>query len=166
MGRNKLLVAIGVLALAVPAASVAKSGHGGKGKAAKSKAAKNKPKMYVFKGTYNADGSVHVISGNGRVKKAHLVATDVAFDYTNAKVIVADTNGDLVSDINDVISPDAVLVQAKLGKIDPGPQPYGARKIIDQTNPPVEESDEDGSGDGDATDSGTGDGTDGTTPAP
>jgi hypothetical protein len=142
VGKRNLLIVVGVLALVVPNAAIGKSGHGhGHGHGGKDKAAKNKPKMYVFKGTYNVDGSVHVIQGNGRVRKAQLVGTDVQFDYANARVIVADTNGDSVSDINDVVSPDAVLVQAKLGKTDPGPQPYAARKLIDRTNPPVDEQD-------------------------
>jgi hypothetical protein len=141
--RQNILVALGVVALAVPSAALAKQGdgqthghghHHGKGEHGQGHG-KDKPKMYVFKGTYNADGTVHVLNGNGRVKKQHFVGTDVAFDYTNAKVNVADTNLDGTSDINDVASPDAVVVQAKLGRTDPGPQPFAARKLIDQTNP-------------------------------
>jgi hypothetical protein len=132
--RQKFLAALGVAAIAAAPAAAAQPGHG---------RGNDKPKMYIFHGTYNADGSVHVTGGNGRVRKQHLVGTDVAFDYTNARVIVADTNGDTVSDINDVQSPDAVLVQAKLGKSDPGPQPFAARKLIDQTNPPVDDSSDD-----------------------
>jgi hypothetical protein len=126
--RQKFLAAIGVAALAVPAAAVADPGHGhGYGK--------GKPKMYVFHGTYNADGSVHVTGGNGRVRKQQLVGTDVTFDYTNARVIAPDQDGDTVpNELEDVVAGDPVLVQSKLGKKDPGPQPFAARKLIDQVS--------------------------------
>jgi hypothetical protein len=99
----------------------------------------NKPKMYVFRGIYNADGSVNVTSGNGRVRKHGFVGQTVTFDYTSAKFSAADgsdpdTVGNEQSDVN---AGDTVLVQAKLGKQDPGAQPFKAKRLNDLTRPPV-----------------------------
>jgi hypothetical protein len=92
--------------------------------------------MYVFKGTYNGDGTVAVDHGNGHVRKAGLVGQDVQFDLTNTRLVVADANADGSVTAEDVASQDRVLVQARLGRQDPGDQPFAAKTLVDQTNPP------------------------------
>jgi hypothetical protein len=133
--KRALLVALGAGALAVPAAALAKPpadhghghghGHGG-----------NPTVMYVFKGAYGSDGVVAVNHGNGHVKKANLVGQDVQFDLTNARLVVADTNADGSVTPDDVASGDRVVVQARLPKQDPGDQPFTAKRLVDQSNPP------------------------------
>ena len=130
--RRNLLVALGVAALALPAAAVAKPGNGqhkGKGHS------KHHGVAYVFKGTYNADGSVHVLAGNSRVRKGGYVGHDVQFDFANAKVVVADTNQDGKSDLSDVQAGDKVVVKARLPRRDPGSEPFAARGLVDQSHP-------------------------------
>lgn len=100
---------------------------------------KSKRVGYVFKGTYGGDGSVAVAKGNRHVRKAGLIDTTVAFDLSEARVVVADTNGDGSSDLADVAAGDEVQVKAKLPKADPGAQPFAAKHLIDKTHPPVEE---------------------------
>jgi hypothetical protein len=135
---NTRLLPIGLaLALVVPAAAVAKPD-----KAAPKKAPKVHKVTYVFKGTWNADGTVQVKSGNAHAKKAHLVGTAVAFDLTNAKITIADTNNDGKKDAADLVAGDKVLVQARLPRKVPGDAPYVARKLVDQTHPPVAEAPE------------------------
>jgi hypothetical protein len=105
------------------------------------------PKVaYVFKGTYNEDGTVTVERGNNHVRKADLVGEAVEFDLSGAKLTVADTNGDGATDVSDVQADDRVVVTAKLPKSDPGDQPFDARRLVDQTNPPDDEDDDDGDG--------------------
>jgi hypothetical protein len=140
--KKAFLVALGAGALAVPAAAIAKPpgehghghgqghGHGG-----------NPTVMYVFKGTYSGDSTVAVNHGNGHTKKAGLVGQDVQFDLTNARFVVADVNTDGLLDADDVASGDRVLVQARLGKQDPGDQPFAAKALVDQSNPPDDDSD-------------------------
>jgi hypothetical protein len=131
--RRNLIVALGVAALAVPAGAVAhhKEGHTkGKGHGPHGVA-------YVFKGTYAGASTVNVTKGNAHVRKAGLVGTTVAFDLTDARIVVADTNSDLTSDLNDVQVGDKVLVKAMLTKKDPGSQPFDAKRLIDQTHPPA-----------------------------
>lgn len=89
---------------------------------------------YVFKGTYNSDGTIAVTKGNNHVRKAGLVGGAVEFDFTAAKVTVADFNGDGVEDLSDVQAGDSVVVMARLSKGDPGAQPYAARRLVDQTH--------------------------------
>jgi hypothetical protein len=143
--RRSSLAALGVAALAVPAAAIAHPGHGhanGHGT--------SHNVQYVFKGTYDGGGLVTVNSGNRHVRNAELVG-QVQFDLTNTKFSVADTNTDLVIDVNDVLTDDAVVVQARLPRQDPGSQPFAARHLVDQTNPGDDESADDDSGDaGDA----------------
>jgi hypothetical protein len=91
--------------------------------------------QYVFKGTYNADGTVTVTGGNSHVKKAALVDTPVLFDFATAKVVVADNNADGTSDLTDVAADDAVVVKARLPKSDPVTPPVVARQLVDQTHP-------------------------------
>lgn len=109
-------------------------GHHGQGQ--------DKPKMYVFRGTYNAaDGSVNVTGGNKRVRKHNLVGTIVQFDYTNAKFSVIDgPDVDTVGNEQADVQPnDRVLVQAKLGNQDPGVQPFKAKRLNDLSNPPADD---------------------------
>jgi hypothetical protein len=158
LGTNRfrsilVLVSSAVLAFAVIAAANAladpghrqdgvhghhghKGNHGDNGKGH----GKNKPKMYVFRGIYNADGSVNVTSGNGRVRKHGFVGQTVTFDYTSAKFSAADgPDADAVgNEQSDVIAGDTVLVQAKLGREDPGAQPFKAKRLNDLTRPPVQ----------------------------
>ena len=89
---------------------------------------------YICKGTYEGDGLVSVRHGNAHAHKAGLVGEDVQFDLTGAKLRVADTNADSIIDATDVLVGDAVIVKARLPKHDPGPQPFAARQLVDQTN--------------------------------
>lgn len=137
-------------ALLVPAGVFAKgkpehAGKGGKDKSAKVDKGKghgkSKAKMFVFKGTWNdASSTVVVTGGNGRVKKAGHVGTEVAFDFAAAKVNVADTNGDGVLSADDFVDGDALVVQAKLSP--DAAAPFVARKAIDQTHPKADDSEE------------------------
>jgi hypothetical protein len=103
-------------------------GHGkGLGKA--------KGVSYVFKGTYAGSGAVDVDHGNVHVRKAELVDTTVAFDLTNAKLSVADTNGVDGVTVDDVAVGDRVVVKAKLPRKEPGAQTFAARQLVDQTHP-------------------------------
>ena len=126
--RKNALIIAALAAIAIPATAAANNGHGGG----------HGPKavMYVFKGTYAGGGSVDVNHGNGHVKHAGLVDTTVQFDFSNAKLTVADTNGDGTVDANDITTGDKVLVQARLPKSDPGAQPFAAKHLVDQTNSP------------------------------
>ena len=148
MKLHRIAVAAGVLALMVPAGVSAKGKpeNAGKGKAKtehanKGKAhGKSKAKMYVFKGTWvDANSTVAVTGGNGRVKKNDFVGTEVAFDLTNAKVNVADTNADGVLNADDFVDGDKLVVQVKMTA--DAAAPYVARKAIDQTNPKVDDED-------------------------
>lgn len=134
MDRYKriLIVAIGVAALAVPAGAVAKPGDAGNGKA--NGHAKVHNVAYVFKGTYAGEGKVEVKAGNSRVRKAGLIGTTVSFDLTGARTVVADANGDGQKNLEDVMTGDRVLVKAMLPRTDPGSQPYGAKRLVDQTH--------------------------------
>jgi hypothetical protein len=136
--RRSIVTALGIGALAIPAAAVADPGHGhGHGHG------HNPTVSYVFKGTYGADGLVTVNHGNGHVKKAGLVGQDVQFDLTNARLNVADTDGDGSVTAADVATGDAVVVKARLPKLDPGSQPFAARQLVDQTNPGDDTGDSD-----------------------
>lgn len=131
--RRTLIVALGVAALAVPAAATAshKEDHASKGKGH----SKTHNVAYVFKGTYAGESTVSVTAGNSRVRKGGFVGQTVAFDLADAKIVVADANGDSTSDLNDVQVGDKVLVKAKLPRKDPGSQPFNADRLVDQTHP-------------------------------
>lgn len=136
MTKHKNLIAtLGIAALILAPAAAAKHGdtHGkGKGKDA--------VVGYVFKGTYGGDGTtVNVTHGNKHVRNAGLVDQAVTFDFSAANVSVADTNLDGVADLNDVLAGDKVLVKSRLPRKEPGSQPFVAKKLVDQTNPEVEE---------------------------
>jgi hypothetical protein len=128
--RKNALIIAALTAIAIPATAVANNGHGhGNGHGPKAVS-------YIFKGSYAGGGSVDVNHGNGHVKQAGLVGTTVQFDLSNAKLTVADTNGDGTVDANDITTGDKVLVQARLPKSDPGAQPFAAKHLVDQTNSP------------------------------
>lgn len=134
--RKSLTVALGVAALAIPSAAVANHGesHGkghGKGHSNTHNVA------YVFKGTYEGESKVKVAKGNARVRKGGYVGQVVSFDLSGARLVVADTNADTLTDLNDVQVGDKVLVKAMLPKSDPGSQPFVAKRLIDQTHPPA-----------------------------
>jgi hypothetical protein len=153
--RKSTLAVLSVAALAVPAAAVAHPGHGHANGHNKSHSGhanghnKSHNVQYVFKGTYDGTGLVNVTAGNHHARAAGLVGVgDVQFDLTNTKLDVADTNADLVIDVNDVVTGDQVLVQARLPRQDPGSQPFAARHLVDQTSP----ADSDSSDTSDSTD--------------
>ncbi|MGN6258065.1 MAG: hypothetical protein ACTHN3_10005 [Solirubrobacterales bacterium] len=132
--RRNLIVALGVLALAIPSAAVAGQGenHGqghGKGHSTTHNVA------YVFKGVYQGEGTVEVKAGNARVRKGGFLEQTVSFDLVGARLTVADTNADGTIDLNDVQVGDNVVVKAMLPKGDPGTQPFAAKHLVDQTNP-------------------------------
>jgi hypothetical protein len=131
-------IALGA-SLALIAASVAGAkpdGSHGHGQGAGHGQGGSKPKGvgYVFKGTYLDSATVEVSSGNRHVRNAGLVGDQVSFDFSAAKVVVADTNLDGTSDLGDVLPGDKVVVKVKAPKPDPGDQPFTARKIVDQTH--------------------------------
>jgi hypothetical protein len=143
MNQRILIAIVAVAALAIPTAAVAKPDHGNHhGKhAEKSHGKKTKKVMFVFKGTYSG-GLVDVAAGNAHVRKGGFVGQSVTFDFTDAKVRAADTNGDQRVDVTDVKDGDKVLVQARVAKrtqyadvADAIP----ARKLVDKTNPRVED---------------------------
>lgn len=125
--NRKLVAALGVAALAVPAAAVAHPGesHGG---------GTTKPAQYNVKGIYAGDGVVSVNHANGHARKAGWKGTDVAFDFSAAQIRVADTNGDGTRDLADVVVGDRVKVKARLAKRDPGAGPYVAQRLVDKSN--------------------------------
>jgi hypothetical protein len=144
---SRVAAAGAALALAAaPAALAARpdnpgsQGHGhGQGETHGKGAAKGV--TYVFKGTYAGAGSVDVVRGNAHARKAGLVGGNVSFDLSGAKLVVADTVPDGVLTADDVVAGDRVVVKARLPRKDPGDQPYAARQLVDQTNPPVSDSD-------------------------
>ena len=138
MVRNtRMIAALGAAALLVPSAALAKSkAHEAPARpaASLSQQAPGKPTVsWVFKGTWHIDGTVTVKHGNSRVRKGGYIGQIVAFDLTTAKLRVADTNGDGVISVADLLEGDKVVLKAKLPR-DPGPQPFVARMVVDQTH--------------------------------
>jgi hypothetical protein len=107
---------------------------------------------YVFKGTFVGIGggfptaarkpvhrgffdlaTVNVDHGNAHVWKNDLEGP-ILFDFTNADFVVKDTNGDGVQNLRDVRTGDRVVVKARMHLRDPGPQPFEAVQLVDQTN--------------------------------
>jgi hypothetical protein len=140
--RWGVTVALGVAALAIPAGAIASKGdnhghHNANGHGPHNVA-------YVFKGFYagegsaEGEGSVEVKHGNARVRKGGFIGQTVAFDLSHARLVVADTNNDGTTDLNDVQVGDKILVKAMLPKNDPGSQPFAAKLVVDQTHPPTE----------------------------
>lgn len=133
-GKSAATAAI-ALACASPAIATPGNGHGNGQGQGKSKIHRV---TYVFKGTWNAaDGTVTVKHGNAFVRRAHLVGTNVQFDLSGAKFVVADTDGDGSRTAADLTDGDRVLVKARLPRKDPGSQPFTAKMLIDQTHPPA-----------------------------
>ena len=93
---------------------------------------------YIFKGSYVDETTVEVAKGNSRVRKNDLLGA-IQFDFSAAKIRVADTNGDGSADLADVVAGDKVVVKVKAPRKDPGPQPFAARQLVDQTNAEAEE---------------------------
>jgi hypothetical protein len=141
LNKRTVLAALAVAALAVPAAAGAKPGGGkGHGKPA-AKEKQSKKVMFVFRGTFTAPGTVAVDAGNAHVRKGGFVGQAVTFDFADAKVVVADTNGDLVRDVADVKDGDRVLVTARVArrtKFAEGAEAVVARKLVDKAKAPVE----------------------------
>ena len=137
MHRNihRAAVVLGAAALLFPSSALAK------GKPEKAHG-KSKPASYVFKGVWHADGTVTVSGGNARVRKGGLVGQTLAFVLTDAKLRAADADADGSVAVADLVEGDKVVVKARLPRTEPGPGPYAAHKLVDQTHPAVEEADE------------------------
>ena len=143
MKTRILALILGATALTVPASAMA---HGDKGHE-KHKPKKPKSVMFVFKGTFTAPGTVQVVAGNAHVRKGGFVGEAVTFDLASAKLVVADTNGDQSANVADVKDGDRVLIKARLARRTEYTIPSDseiataivARKLIDKTNPPVED---------------------------
>jgi len=134
-GKSAATAAV-ALACASPAVATPGNGHGhGQGHGNAQGKTKIHRVSYVFKGTWNADGTVSVKHGNAHVRRAHLVGTDVQFDLSGAKFVVADTDGDGAHTSADLTPGDRVVVKARLPRKDPGSQPFTAKMLIDQTHP-------------------------------
>ena len=137
---TRVIAALGAAALLLPSAALAKSKPHDKPvkKPAPSLSQPAPPKpaavSWVFKGIWHIDGTVTVRHGNSRVRKGGYIGQIVAFDLTSAKLRVADTNGDGVITVADLLEGDKLVVKAKLPR-DPGPQPFAARMVVDQTHP-------------------------------
>jgi hypothetical protein len=150
MNKRIVIAALTAAALAVPAAAIAQpgkdKGHETAGKV-HGKAKKAKKVTFVFKGTFTAPGTVEVLAGNSHVRKGGFVGQAVTFDFASAKVVVADTNADQTLDVSDVKDGDRVLVQARIARgtkfsaptEDEVAEAVVARKLVDKTNPPVDE---------------------------
>jgi hypothetical protein len=82
--------------------------------------------------------TVDVVKGNHHVSAVGLAGGPVNFDFSSAKVVVGDVNGDGVRDLADVAAGDRVVVKVKAPSKDPGAQPFVARQLVDQTHPASE----------------------------
>ena len=142
MNQRLITAVVAAAALAVPTAAVAKPDHSNHEKhAAKSHSKKTKKVMFVFKGTFTA-GAVDVTAGNAHVRKGGFVGQSVTFDLADAKIRAADTNGDQQVDVADVKDGDKVLVQARVARrttFADVTDAIPARKLIDKTNPRVDD---------------------------
>jgi hypothetical protein len=129
-GKSGVSAVVVALACASPAIATPGNGH--------AHGHKVHNVTYVFKGTWNsAAGTVTVKHGNGHVRKAKLVGTDVTFDLSGAGFVVKDTNNDGKRDSTDLADGDHVVVKARLPRKDPGDQPFKATRLVDQTSPPA-----------------------------
>ena len=165
------LVALGVVAaLALPAAAVAKGGghggfHGHKGGNSAGHKQKGKHgRSLIVKGTVSAvgTGTIDVLVSGGNHRGRALKGQTVTFDVSNARIVVADVNGDGSRDLADVAVGDRVVVQSRIDKgatVDTT-QPVVAKRVVDQGAASTGGSG-DTSGSGDTTDTG-----DGSTPTP
>ena len=93
----------------------------------------------VFKGVYQGDSAVKVAKGNGHVKRLELAGTVVKLDLSSAKLVVADADGNGVS-LDDVKAGDKVVVQVRAPRNYVAGAPLVARKLVDQTRPPADDS--------------------------
>ena len=143
--KSKLMVGIGVVALAGPAAAIAGQGHGG---GSGHGGGKTKASQYNVKGTYAGDGVVSVTKVNGHAKKAGWKGTDVSFDLSSAEIRTEDNNLDGLEDLSDVAVGSPVKVKARLPKGDPGEGPYVAQRLVDKSDD-VADDDEDTDSDDD-----------------
>ena len=144
----KLTIAAVALCVAIAApATLAKPGGGPGGPPASNPSdtkgkGKAKPKNVVLKGlVVSSDATTVTVT----VKKATkwgraLVGTDAQF--TVAKVVVADVNGDGKTDTLDLVTGDKVVVQARIAKTDTAP--FKARRVVDQTH--KQQADDSGDG--------------------
>ena len=142
MNTRLITATVATAALVVPAVAVAKPDPGQRNDtpAAKSRG-KGKTVTFVFKGTFSAPGTVKVRSGNAHVRRGGFVGQAVTFDLADAKIVAADTNADHQVNVADVKDGDAVLVQARIArrtKYAGGVNVIPARKLVDNTNAPVE----------------------------
>ena len=181
------LVALGVVAaLALPAAAVAHGGGHGKGafhghkggKGAGHKGGKSAGhkqgkhgRALIVKGTVSAvgTGTIDVLVTGGNHRGRALKGQTVTFDVSNARIVVADVNGDGSRDLADVAVGDRVVVHSRVDKgatVDPS-QPLVAKRVVDQGAASTGGSGDTGSGDTGSGDSGdnTGDNS-GSTPTP
>jgi hypothetical protein len=151
MSMRILVTAVAVAALAVPAAAVARPGKGkdkGAEKPAKVVGKKTKKVTFVFRGTFTAPGTVEVLAGNAHARKGGFVGQTITVDLASAKLVVADTNADGALDVTDVKDGDRVLVLARIARATMFVAPaegeaaetVPARKLVDKTNPPVEDA--------------------------
>ena len=144
--RN-VIAGLGVAALLIPSAASAAPGtgkapakSGGSVKSEKrGKSKKPKTVMYVVKGVFDEAGNIDVTGGNKHTKRAGLVRPDVQIDLSKAKLVVADTDGDQQVTLADLQAGDKLVVQLKLPR-SLGDAPLVARKVVDQTNPPVDQT--------------------------
>jgi hypothetical protein len=172
MINRRMAVVLGAAVLAVPGTALAKGDHGKHKSKSHEKSHKHgakhekkapKGKTYIFKGVYKGAGVVTVAKGNSRVRKGGYVGQDVTFDLSQAKLVVADTDGVPGITVADVQVGDEVLVQARLPRgskapvveapaatesteepaADEAPAAIKARKLVDKTRPPVEDDDAD-----------------------
>ncbi len=149
MSTRVLVAAVTAAALVVPAAAVAQPGKGkGAEKPAKVVGKKTKKVTFIFRGTFTAPGTIQVLAGNAHARKGGFVGETITVDLASAKLVVADTNADGALDVTDVKAGDRVLVQARIPKgttfVAPAEgeaaETVPARKLVDKTNPPVEDA--------------------------
>ncbi|HEX8646959.1 MAG TPA: hypothetical protein VF715_08645 [Thermoleophilaceae bacterium] len=166
MNLKRTIAAFGVAALvACPAGAAAKGpGHGGgKDKAPQSvedgtggtggkKPKKPKLRTYEFRGIVAAvnDGTVEVTITGGNKRGRELERERITFDVTDAKVKVADVNGDGQRDLADVAVGDRVRIQVRVAGPISSSRVVPARQLHDK-GPAKPPSDDDApKGDDDA----------------
>jgi hypothetical protein len=148
-----LVALVGAAALALPAASAAKGpnshSQGSHGKSGQHRRGKH-GRALIVKGTVAAVGTdgtvqVNVLHANHHGKS--LVGQTLTFDVGQARIVVADTNGDGQRNLADVAVGDRVVVHARVAKGEtPDPSvTITALRLIDQGPPAA--SDSSGSGD-------------------
>lgn len=154
---QRLLVALGLVALLVPATAIARPDHAGKGKGqntaaskSKGKSAKGKSKgkkkghankgmkTYVFRGTVaSLSGNVvavDVTKGNSRGKKYadQDPTTTQSFDLTSARIVGHDADGNGKRELADLTEGQPVVIQVKTRTAPTGTDPWTARKLVIQ----------------------------------